>query len=140
MYLSGKGVTQHFAEALKYLRLAADQGLAVAQATLGSMYSTGEGVPLDETKAVKWYLLAAEQGHALAQSILGLSYASGQGVSQDIVQAHMWLNLAASSFSAADKENRTEVAQSRDRLAKLMTPAEITEAQKLAREWAEQHQ
>jgi transposase len=44
------------------------------------------------------------------------------------VTAHMWFNLAAASgFS--------EAARNRDTLARQMTPAQIAEAQKLAREW-----
>lgn len=55
-------------------------------------------------------------------------YEKGQGVRQDFVQAHMWYNL-----SAADGEKRA--AEARDALAKQMTPAQIAEAQRLAREW-----
>jgi len=51
---------------------------------------------------------------------------------QDDVEAHEWYNLAASRAAAKDRE---QFAESRDRVAKLMTPAQIAEAQKLAREW-----
>jgi len=55
-------------------------------------------------------------------------YDEGQGVRQDVVQAHTWYNLAATN---GDKP----AAELRDALAKQMTPAQIAEAQKLAREW-----
>ena len=55
-------------------------------------------------------------------------YFNGYGVPRDIVQAHKWFNLAAAN---GDKEAVTR----RDTLEKQMTPAKITEAQKLAREW-----
>jgi TPR repeat protein len=55
-------------------------------------------------------------------------YAQGQGVPQDYVPAHMWFDLAA----AQGEKDATEL---RDSLAKKMTPAQIAEAQKLAREW-----
>ena len=55
-----------------------------------------------------------------------------RGVPQDFVEAHQWLNLAASRASV---EEVTQYAQTRDALAKLMTPAQLAEAQKLAREW-----
>jgi hypothetical protein len=44
----------------------------------------------------------------------------------------MWFNLAASRGSGEYREHYAEV---RDRVANLMTPAQIADAQKLAREW-----
>ena len=45
----------------------------------------------------------------------------------------MRLNLAASR--APPGEDREKAIQSRDAVAELLTPAQIAEAQKLAREW-----
>ena len=59
---------------------------------------------------------------------------SGDGVPQDYVQAHMWVNLAASRF-AVSQVGRERAIKSRDLVAAKMTPAQIAEAQKLAREW-----
>ena len=47
---------------MKLFRLAADQGDAKAQYSLGVMYDQGEGVPQDYAEAVKWYRLAANRG------------------------------------------------------------------------------
>ena len=44
MYANGRGVPQDYAEAVKWYRLAADQGDAEAQHNLGVMYASGEGV------------------------------------------------------------------------------------------------
>ena len=46
-YRTGQGVTQDFQEALKWYRLAAEQGYAVAQANLGLMYMEGTGALQD---------------------------------------------------------------------------------------------
>jgi TPR repeat protein len=54
-------------------------------------------------------------------------YQTGKGVLQDYVQAHKWFNLAAA--------NHEKYRADRDRLAKLMTTAQIAKAQRLAREW-----
>jgi TPR repeat protein len=62
-------------------------------------------------------------------------YDKGQGVPQDYVQAHMLFNLAASRFSASEAEDRNKAVKNRDSVASKMTPAQIAEAQKLAREW-----
>ncbi|MSP50530.1 MAG: sel1 repeat family protein, partial [Alphaproteobacteria bacterium] len=86
------------------------------------------GVPQDYAEAVMWYRKAADQGEADAQTNLGINYANGQGVPQDYVQAHKWFNLAAAKGNINAVKNR-------DIVAAKMTPAQIAEAQKLAREW-----
>ncbi len=133
MYYNGQGVPQDYAEAVKWYRKAVEQGNAGAQYNLGLMYSNGLGVPQDDAKAVQWYRKAAEQGHAKTQFILGFGYSNGLGVPQDYVQAHMWYNLAASRFPPSGDRDRA--VRNRDNVAKRMTSAQISEAQKLAREW-----
>jgi TPR repeat protein len=135
MYYSGQGVPQDYGEAAKWYRLAAEQGNAIAQGNLGFMYYSGQGVPQDYGEAAKWYRLAAEQGNPTAQSNLGSMYYSGQGVPQDYVQAHMWVDLAASRFPPSAVEDRDQAAHNRDIVASRMTPGQIAEAQRLAREW-----
>ena len=127
-YDKGWGVPQNDAEAVKWYSLAADQGDADAQINLGGMYHNGRGVPQNDAEAVKWFRLAADQGNANAQNDLAVMYTKGEGVPQDFVRAHMWFNL-----SAARGEQRA--AKNRDSIAKRMTPAQIVEAQTLAREW-----
>ena len=83
------------AEAVRWYRLAADQGDANAQYNLGLKYASGEGVPEDDAEAVRWYRLAADQGLAIAQNNLGLMYASGEGVPEDDAEAVRWYRLAA---------------------------------------------
>jgi uncharacterized protein len=132
MYNRGQGVPQDFAEAAKWYRKAADQGVAAAQFMLGVMYRDGQGVPQNFIEAAKWYRKVAEQGDMDAQNYLGKLYAKGQGVPQDYVQSYMWFDLAvARGGSTAGK--------SRDATAKLMTPDQITQAQRLSREWEAAH-
>ena len=95
---------------------------------LGFMYVAGEGIPQDSVEALKWFRRAANQGEANAQCFLGLMYFEGRGVPQDFVSAHMWLNFAAAS-------GIEDAAEYRHALTAKMTPAQIAEAQRLAREW-----
>ena len=122
---------------LQRLRQDADGGSRLAQYLLGVMFQLGEIVPQDHAEAAKWVYRAADQGLAVAQFVLGEMYASGQGVPEDIVRAHMWLNL--SEAQAAQIEGGQKLARDaqemRDALAGAMTPAQIAEAQQLAREW-----
>ncbi len=122
-----------YATAFKISLPLAEQGNADAQFSLGAMYDKGQGVPQDDAEAVKWSRKAAEQGYARAQNDLGVMYNDGQGVPQDYTHAHMWFNLAASRFPPG--EGRDKAVKNRDILAKRMTPAQIAEAEKLAREW-----
>ena len=124
-----------YATALRLWRPLADQGHPGAQYNLGSMYDFGQGVPQDYAAAVGWYRKAAEQGHTYAQNNLGVMYHNGKGVPQDYVQAHKWYDLAASLYPASETEKRDTAVKNRDNVAKKMTPAQIAEAQKLAREW-----
>ena len=135
-YNSGRGVPQDDAEAVRWYRMAADQGHATAQANLGVMYADGQGVPQDYVEAVRWYRLAADQGQADAQDTLGVMYTIGRGVPYDEVQAHMWFNLAASRSTG---ELRDNIVKNRDRAADELTPDELSEAQRLGREWNAAH-
>ncbi len=73
-------------------------------------------------------LPASRRCEAKAQFNLGVMYDNGYGVSQDYVQAHMWYNLA-------EAQGRTAAARNRGRVAKLMTPAQIAEAQRRVGKW-----
>ncbi len=118
--------------AMREFRPLAEQGNASAQLNLGLMYANGHGVLQDSAEAVKWYSLAAEQGNVTAQSNLGLMYALGLGVLQNFVLAHMWFDLAATKgFDTAS--------EGRDLVAAKMTPADVSTAQHLAREWLAKH-
>ncbi len=91
------------------------------------------GKPAKKARAASRRRLAAEQGDAGAQYALGVMYANGRGVPQDHVRAHMWANLAAAQ--GQDEDHR----ETRELIAEMMTPAQIAEAQKLAREWLAEH-
>lgn len=128
MYVDGLGVPQDYVEAARLFHMAAIQGDVNAQLNLGVLYDKGQGVPQDYSEAVNWYRRAAEQGDVYAQLVLGRMYALGRGVPQGYVEAHMWWNLSAS-------QGNTDAQKFRDKVAEMMTPAQIAEAQKLASEW-----
>jgi uncharacterized protein len=113
--------------ALTWYRLAAEQGVADAQYNLGNNYRNGEGVPQDYAEAVKWYRLSAEPGGADAQNNLGAAYELGNGALQSNVMAHMWYNIASANGHPRSGEWR-------DERAGLMSQADISKAQQMARE------
>ena len=72
-----------YEQAVKYYKMAAEQGHAVAQNQLGNCFNLGLGVVQDYNEAVKWYRKAADQGRAAAQCNLGVCYYYGKGVALD---------------------------------------------------------
>lgn len=55
-------------------------------------------------------------------------YLQGKGVPQDNVLAYIWFNLSAA-------RGQEDAKTSRDIVAKRMTPDQIAETQRLARDW-----
>ena len=121
------------AEGYRLERLAAEQGDATAQFKLGLSYSTGRGVTQSDVEATKWFRRAAEQGDDDAQFNLAANYFFGIGVPQDYIEAHKWANLAVSR--APDEITRESHLTMLEQIAEKLTPEQIAEAQKLAREW-----
>ena len=128
MYAHGHGVPRDDVEATGWFRKAAEQGDRLAQHNLGVMYESGRGVPQNWAEAATWFHNAADQGLADAQYDLGRVYAEGRGVQRDYVRAYLWFSLAAAQGDRRAAHNRST-------LVPLMTPAQIAEGQKLAREW-----
>ena len=117
--------------AVRKLKPLAEQGNSEAQFNLGSLYYQGRGVPQDYKEAVKWLRKAAEQGNVFAQTTLGTIYAEGLQGEKDYPPALMWFIFAAA-------KGDMEAMEFRDSLVGRMTPMQITEAQRLAREFKPQ--
>jgi TPR repeat protein len=49
-------------EAIKWYRLSAEQGYALAQFNIGAMYNNGEGVTQDPVQAHKWLNISGGSG------------------------------------------------------------------------------
>ena len=152
-------------EALKWLRKAAEQGHVKAQFYFGEIYDSNASVLKlifkNNMTAAKWYRKAAEQGHALAQLYSGHMYYDGRGIPQDYMKAARWysgqqskeiplLNSVWGSCMTRVRECRRIMfrlingsiypphgigVRNRDITEKKMTPPQVAEAQRLAREW-----
>jgi len=125
MYLQGKGVTQDYTTAMRWLKQAATQGdVAAAESDLGLIYYNGAGVKRDYAEAARWFQKAAEQGYADAQIGLGTLYSYGLGVPKDPVKAYMWFQLAS-------KGGSKEGTRSLNEMRKVMRQSDIAQAEKL---------
>jgi len=74
----------------------------------------------------------AEWGDATAQFELGVMYEDGEGFPKDYIEAHKWYSFSEENGSKSGRKFRKII-------EKLMTPKQITEAQKLAREWTRKY-
>ena len=100
-YLTGDGVRKDDAEAVKWLRKAANQDNPIAERYLAEMYFKGRGVPADNAEAAKWLRMAAEQGDAQSQHNLAVLYTQGLGVPRNVKEAVNWMRKSAEQGLAA---------------------------------------
>ena len=129
---SGRGVPQDRSQVAAWYRKAAEQGDARAQFTLGLMYRYGPGYSPNLDRWVGAFGPAPGYARPTAQRSPAGKYNPGSGVPKDYVEAHKWMSLAA---ARATGDNQRRFADTRDSLARLMTPEQIAEAQKRASEW-----
>ncbi|MGD0208561.1 MAG: tetratricopeptide repeat-containing serine protease family protein [Verrucomicrobiota bacterium] len=103
-YIAGRGVPQDYAQAVKWLRKAAEGDVVLAQSFLGWCYESGKGTKQDYAEAVKWYRKAVEKGDAFGQFGLGHCYANGLGVPQDYAKAaQLHRDSAEQGFAEAQR-------------------------------------
>jgi len=93
--LDYSSLPKEYRTTIKWLTMAANEGLASAQYNLGLMYLNGSGVSQDDKTAFKWIQKAAIQRHVNAEYHLAVLYAKGQGVTRDREVAIEWLKIAA---------------------------------------------
>jgi uncharacterized protein len=114
--------------AAQLLRERAANGDPDAQFTLGKNYERKK----DFVEAARWYRKSADQGNSYAEASLGIFYRAGKGLPRDEVQAEMWFLVALDRAAAGDLDTLVEM---RDSVAAHLTPQQLAEAQRLAREW-----
>ena len=152
MYLQGLGVPKDLSESNKWLRRAAANGDAEAMTLMGNRNLLGTGMSQNFAEALRWWKLSAAKQYFPAFWQLGNWYAA-EGVSYrenpapDYLKAYMWYDLYNVFLSNREKyhsvhPNNSEAEyaravsqadQRRDRARKALTPAQIAEAQDMAR-------
>jgi len=160
LYATGRGLPMNLEEAVNWYRKAAEQGKPEAQTALGAYAFAAKNYAV----GIKWYRMAAEQGDSTAQVHLSMAYDLGLGA-WDEAQSIQWLNKSIDQrnpLAFASMAGRSEVGRGvplnlvealkwyvlslaeqddvdfRSRMVNLqaqMTPDQIAEAQRLAREW-----
>jgi hypothetical protein len=91
----GFGIEQNQKEAIRWVQLAADRGLADAQYVLAVWHEQGRRVGLNDKKSFELYQQAADQGHAAAANQLGVKLLLGESAKRDAVAARKYFTRAA---------------------------------------------
>lgn len=132
----GKGLPEDNRAAAEWARKAAAQGNADAETLLGFLYVQGQGVPRDDVEAARWFEKAALKENWTGQMKMGMCHMCGLGLPLDYLKAYMWFDLATARSTGHDQMLNRNL---RDTFAGMhLTPAQIAEAQRLAREWKSQ--
>ncbi len=109
MYENGKGVSQDYAEALKYYRMSAAQVYPDAMVKLAKMLDAGKGCPKNVPEAIIWIRKAAETGHVEAMVMLGRWCLEGHGMDVDLAESLKWLRKAIDKGNAEAKRDLGKV-------------------------------
>jgi len=116
---------------------AAEGGDAASQFNLGILYDSGvddngHAVAGNPREAARWLLAAAEQGLPRAQVKLAEVYAAAPDVSGSHTAAGGWFLLATLGLYGV---HLLRARTGYERIAPLLTPAQIAQAQRFAQDW-----
>jgi TPR repeat protein len=112
LYHYGLGdLHQDYAAAAAQYRLAAAQGLDVAQSGLGFLYALGAGVVEDHEEGLRLLRQAAEQGFHEAFDRIARCHEYGYGVPKDEAEAILWYQRAVAAGYGPAKSNVRRLAR-----------------------------
>ncbi|SDX01613.1 tetratricopeptide repeat protein [Thiocapsa roseopersicina] len=109
MYATGTEIARDPVEAVRWFRLAAEQGSAAAQCNLGLCHYHGEGVEYNAAEAANWFRRSAAQHWGKAEFMLGECYRRGCGVGSNVAEAANWYRRAADQGYADAQEALTRL-------------------------------
>jgi TPR repeat protein len=154
LYRDG-AVSRDFAQAVHWYGQAATQGYARAQTNLGALYEKGSGVPLDHAQSAALFRKGAAGGDPVGFFDLGVMYANGGGVPRDPVAAYALLSMSVAQYDInqralkadsphtiaeaaqlADMTNQKNAIAGRDKVATMLTPAQLDLARALVQQMA----
>ncbi len=119
-----------FPRAVPVFERLAKLGHPVAEWLMGNIYFFGQGIPKDYGKSRAMFEAAADQGYFAAFAPIAQMYQQGLGTPADPSKSYYWYNIAAAQLP--DSAERTDMMNRRERIAALLTPAQIEAAQKRA--------
>jgi len=144
-YEEDKKIKSDRAEAIKWYRLAAEQGNMDAQAHLGILYASDLGIvapniyeagfarkfkaATDYAEAARWFALAAAQGDVNSQYYLSYQFRDGLGVKQNYEEAYFWMGLVVL------QRTRDRYDRERDNIAGQLTAEQLESVKQRIVNW-----
>ncbi len=125
-YFTGNGLPLNKIEAVKFFKMAADQGHIVSETLMGTFYSMGDGgLVIDQAESMKWFRRAAVKGSSNAQLSLGVAYKDMTDTPNNHITAYAWYAISRAQGDELAIEFKDELEQG-------MSQEDIIAAQKLA--------
>lgn len=122
-------IAQDYSQAAKYLKLAADQNVPMAQHLMSLLHLRGQGVALNMYEALRYGTSAADNGiHESMYNAAMLSVRRPGAQMQDYINAYKWFTILAANGYPGAAENRMMI-------TKYMPYNAIQYADSLARNW-----
>jgi TPR repeat protein len=104
----GIAVSEDSTESTRLYRMAAEQGLSLAQFKYAGCLREGNGVDKNTSEAMKWYTLAADQGIPEAQFAMADTYETGDGATQDLQLALKYYRMSAAAGTSTSQRRLGE--------------------------------
>ena len=115
--------TKTSAQAVGWLKAAAEGGDVDAMIYYGRLLYTGVGVLQNFTQASQWIRTAALRGSSEGMLEMGRLHRDGIGVSKDFVKAYVWFNRAAAA-------RNLDAVGEREAIGRSLTSEQLSEAQR----------
>lgn len=108
--LLGEGMSADTAQAVKWIKLAADQNLSAAAYNYGILLMNGWGVDWNPFEAFKYFNLAASKGMPQAQYVTGILFTDNLIVPRNWEKAYYLINLARENGYKVEEDVLNELA------------------------------
>jgi S1-C subfamily serine protease len=131
-YEDGKGgLAMDKLVALDWYKKGGERGYAYSMEAAGRMYAMGLGVSADGAESLRWFKRAVATGYVSSYSWIGSVYDFGRGgVAKAPILAYAWYAAVPASAAAQDLKYANE---GKERVIKLLSPADLEEANKLSK-------
>lgn len=127
------GIEADPVEAVKWYKMAAEQGHTEAIQHLATMNAMGMGIEKNEKEAVQWYRKGAELGNADCIWGLGRCYLKGAGVEVDSVMAYA---LCFASLDGVEHpEQKKAMTAKCEEMGKALTAEQLKQTGPIVEEW-----
>lgn len=107
--LLGEGVTTDTAQAVKWIKSAADLNLSAAAYNYGILLINGWGVEWNPFEAFKYFVQAASKGMPQAQYVAGILYTDNLIVPRNWEKAFYWIHLSKQNGYQVDNDVYNEL-------------------------------